>query len=167
MPTYSARIVLMLAAGLVACSTADRAPAAARSDQIAQEVDRRRVGLMTAIEQRDVDQMAGFFSDSPDAAFAGGGSMVTSRREFLARYRDVLGALRAVSIDFGQSKLAILAPDVAVLTAQARVMMTDTTGRTFERRHAWTMVWILEGREWKILHANQSYPAPGPLAASP
>lgn len=162
----AAPLVLILVAGHSACSTVDRAPVA-RRERIAREVDRRRADLMAAIEQRDVAKMADFLSESPDAAFAGGGSMVTSRREFLARYRDILGALRAVKIDFGQSRLAVLGPDVAVLTAQAHVTMTDTTGRTFERRHAWTMVWTLEAREWRILHANQSYPAPGPLAAAP
>lgn len=51
-----------------------------------------------------------------------------------AGLRDQKGELR-------ESRIAVLAPDAAVLTAGGAYSMTDTTGSTSAGRFAWTIVW--------------------------
>ena len=147
---------------LVACRSPERGLSGtlteAQRDAIVRAVNDRRAGMVAAVEQLSFERVSRFFSDSPDAAFAGGGSMAPSRRLVLKRYREIFGALSSVDIDIGQSKTAVLAPDVAVITMQGRVTLADTAGRVQEAPFAWTMVWVQWGSEWKILHANQSYP---------
>jgi len=153
------RLVILVGVGLFLGCRSTLAPTAdVPREEIVRQIDDRRRELIAAVERLDFDKVSTFFSTAEDVAYAGGGSMAPSRRAALRRYQGIFGALKQVDIDIGQSTIAVLGPEAAVITMQGRVATTDTAGLESQAPFVWTIVWVRSDGEWKMLHANQSYP---------
>ena len=116
--------------------------------------------LVAASEQVDVDRVFAKCSDAHDAGFIDNGVFYPSLDSLLAAFRTGFSRLRRQEIEVSETRVSVLAPNVAVLTAHGYGTATQTDDQTFESPFAWTFVFVKEGDNWRIVHSHQSFPLP-------
>jgi uncharacterized protein (TIGR02246 family) len=105
-----------------------------------------------------VDQIAPSFSTNPDFTWAGDGQvMLIPSDTLMSYYRTAYRGYRSMEFVWDTIQVAILSPDVGVLTGGAHFTVTDTAGQTVKQGAAVTYVFVREGDQWKLRQGHASH----------
>jgi ketosteroid isomerase-like protein len=145
-----------------ACQPAAATLSDERKAEIIDEVSAQDAAYWDAWRAADWDRGMAFYLDSPDFVWAAGGAMtfgLDALEELEPRFANVASQMYA----FADSRVVVMAPDAAVVTAVGAWSQTDSAGVTTPQRDfAWTALWVLHDGEWKMQLVHMSYPAPLP-----
>ncbi len=111
--------------------------------------------MISAAEQADIDSIIVNSNDSYHTGFISNGVFYPSVDSLGAAFRS--SHLREQKIEMSETRISVLAHNVAVLTAHGNLSATDTTGNTFESLFAWTFIYTKVNDDWKITHSHQSF----------
>ena len=109
-----------------------------------------------AAERFDFDRMCADYSDAYRAGFNHQGVFYGSAGAYRALFQSFVATRQEIYFD--ETRVAVLAPNVALLTAHGGFVATGSEGYTFERRTAITYVYAKIGEEWKAVHSHKSFP---------
>lgn len=157
------RPMLVLALVAVAgCRPATSELTEARKSEIIDEVSAQDAAYWDAWRAADWDRGMAFYLDSPDFVWAAGGA-VTFGLDALEQLRPRFANVASQMYAFANSKVIVMAPNTAAVTAVGAWSQTDSAGVTTPQRDfAWTAIWVLHEGEWKMQLVHMSYPAPLP-----
>ena len=111
-----------------------------------------------AAKARDVNQIAPSFSKNPDFTWAGDGQlMLVSSDTLMSYYRAAYRAYRSMDFVWDTMQVAMLSPDVGVLSGAAHFTVTDTSGQTVKQGAAVTYVFVREDGQWKLRQGHASH----------
>jgi uncharacterized protein (TIGR02246 family) len=113
-----------------------------------------------AAEQVDADRMFATFSDPYNAGFINVGVFYPSLDASVSYFRDLFSQLQGQKIDMDETRVSVLASNVALLTMHGSFTATLKEGGTFQSPFAVTFVCAKMGNDWRIVHAHQSFPMP-------
>ena len=133
-----------------------------RRAEIVDEVSARDAAYWDAWRAADWDRGMEFYVDAPDFVWAAGGA-VTFGLDALEALRPRFASVASQMYAFADSRVIVMAPNMASVTAMGAWSQTDTAGVTTPQRDfAWTAIWVLRDGEWKMQLVHMSYPAPRP-----
>jgi uncharacterized protein (TIGR02246 family) len=118
--------------------------------------------LITAVRQADFDRVAALVSrDDPfNLGYIDNGVFLFDFETMESRFRPGFARLQSQDMEINDMRIAILAPDVAVITWHGQISANHKDGQTFERALALTYVLVKDGGDWKFVHMHQSFPWP-------
>jgi uncharacterized protein (TIGR02246 family) len=158
------RLLVPLMLGLVACQPRAADLTEQRKAEIAAEVNALNAEYWEAWRAADWDRGMAYYVDSPDFVWAAGG-VVHFGLNVLEEARPGFANVASQMFAFRDSRIIVMAPDAASVTATGTWAQTDSAGVTGPARDfAWTAVWVLRDGGWKIQLVHMSYPVPGPQA---
>lgn len=112
-----------------------------------------------AIVRVDAPALMRHFAGGPDATFSADGLIVPGHDSIASFFGAALSGWRSVdSASLANVRVAVLGPDAAVVTANYRERVTDTSGAQFWNAGAWTSTLALRAGEWKIVDSHASHP---------
>lgn len=114
--------------------------------------------LINGAEQVDVDRCFANFTDAYDSGFIDNGVFYPTLDSMIDVFRSGFSRLRSQEIEMSETRISVLAPNVAILTTHGSFTETDTSNNTSDSRFALTLAYAKVGEEWKIVHAHQSFP---------
>lgn len=119
-------------------------------------------GLTAAANRLDTDAFFGGIVDSDESRIIQDGRLFKTREEAMAAVR--LGSRGVARLDrrFENPQVAVLAPGVALLTAEGTTSVTLDDGRKFSSRFAVSSVFVLREGRWLLFHGHYSIPNPSP-----
>ncbi len=113
--------------------------------------------MTRAGEAADADALFSYVLDNDKGAIIQNGVFFATRQEALDRVRNNLRpGSRTIRYQWKRQYVTVLAPDVALLTAEGTVSATAGSGDTVTTPLAQTIVFVLKDGGWKVLHAHQS-----------
>ena len=118
--------------------------------------------LTDAANRLDTDAFFSGIVDSDETRIIQDGKLFKTRAEAMAAVRPGSQGIATLERRFNDPHVTVLAPDVALLTADGTTTATLPDGRTFNSRFAVSPVFALRDRRWKILHGHSSLPNPRP-----
>jgi hypothetical protein len=130
--------------------------------EIAADVSALNAEYWEAWRAADWDRGMSFYLDSPDFVWAAGGAVYFGL-DALEETRPRFATVASQMFTFRDSRVVVMTPTAAVVTAVGEWAQTDTTGVTsIPRDFVWTGVWVLRNDAWKMQLVHMSYPAPAP-----
>ena len=154
--------VCSIIAGVFVGCTPSAQPSADSEDRTASAsaIEAIARSFAQAANARDVDQIVPSFSKSPDFTWAGDGQvMLVSSDTLMSYYRAAYRGYRSMDFVWDTIQVAMLSPDVGVLTGGAHYTVTDTSGQTVKQGAAVTYVFVREGGQWKLRQGHASHRA--------
>ena len=144
---------------LAACQPATTELTDAQKVEIEQAVIQAYQGYWNVwTAQESVDGYMGYFHDWAVSPLDGFESIAAVRAETL----ELWAYYRSWEVELGETRVLVLAPDVAVLEGTSVSVVTDITGLVMEWTQRSSWVWILRDGQWKIVtggfHINQQFP---------
>jgi uncharacterized protein (TIGR02246 family) len=132
--------------------------AAAGSDQSATE--KAVLEAMSKIEQAAEGLQASRFSEMvvPEGSVIQNGKLFPSREEAQRSIELAYQNVEKQDITFRELHVTVVAPTVALVTAESDSSATLADGRTVSATVAWTVLFVLRDGQWKVLHAHTSVP---------
>lgn len=139
---------------------ADLAPPA--NPAIVQAVLDANTRLIEAANRLDTDAFFAGIINSDECRIIQDGKLFKTRAEAMEAVR--AGSLGIARLDrrFEAPRVTVLAPEVALLTADGTTAVTLQDGRTFHNRFAVSLVFVLRDGQWLLLHGHYSLPNPPP-----
>jgi ketosteroid isomerase-like protein len=156
MGIHTAAIVLAVLLG----GPADRTSAQAATDSIEEAVLAVSDEMTRAGESLDADRLFSFIRDNDKGAIIENGVLFTTKQEALERVKANLAGASSVRYRWKRRFVTVLAPDLALLTAEGESTATAGDGRTFTVPFAQTVVFSRKADGWKAVHAHQSAQRP-------
>lgn len=94
---------------------------------------------------------------APDVTFITGDVMLTGLETLRARFEDTYAGLESQEQVLFDSRIRLVAPNVALVTAVAEGTYTDKAGWEFDPVGiGTTLVFVREDGQWRVKHAHQS-----------
>ena len=146
--------------GLLLCAQAGGgAPSAGVEGRSVEEMVRAVSAEMTrAGEAADADRLFSYMLETDKGSVIQDGVFLTTREEALERVRGNLRGIDKIQYRWKRQHVTVLAPEVALLTAEGESVATTSAGETFTTPFAQTVVFVLRAGSWKAIHAHQSSP---------
>ncbi len=116
--------------------------------------------MNSAMRELNPDKMFASILDAGPGTIIDDGVMRASRQEALEAVRRGIQAFTGVERKYDRTDVTVLAPGVALLTANGTATFVLSDGRTFSSPFALTEVFVLRGGEWKLVHGHHSIPNP-------
>ncbi len=114
--------------------------------------------MTKAGEAVDADRLFSYMLETDKGSVIQNGVVMATRQEALERVRANLRGISRIQYDWKRQYVTVLSPEVALLTAEGESTATTTSGDTFTRPFAQTVVFVLKEGHWKAIHAHQSSP---------
>lgn len=115
--------------------------------------------LMTrAGQDRDADRLFRYLLDNDRGSVIQSGNLMLTRAQALAQVNANIGQVAKVEYRWRRELVTVVSPTVALLVSEGEASATTGDGQTFVTPLAQTLVFVLSGGEWKVLHAHQSSP---------
>jgi uncharacterized protein (TIGR02246 family) len=109
----------------------------------------------------DVNRISQLFSNDPDLAVAVDGQlMLVSHDSLVAFYRAAYKNFRTMAFAWDTTRISVLAPDAAVVSAAGHYTFTDTTGRSASPSIAALFVFVRRNGKWQLFHFQEAHRAP-------
>lgn len=106
---------------------------------------------------RDVNAAQVLGAAAPDATFITGDLMLTGLETLRARFDETYAGLVRQDQTLIESRVRLVSPDVALVTAIAEGTYTDKAGWTSDTVGiGTTLVFVREDGQWRVRHAHQS-----------
>lgn len=112
-----------------------------------------------AARKVDVDRTFAAFSVLPVGAIDSG-VFFPAREDFVSHFREGFARSNGQDIELADTRIAVLAPNVAIATTHGHDTSDFKDGSTFAGDFAATFVFAKEGNSWKITHYHQSWAPP-------
>lgn len=114
--------------------------------------------LIVASEQVNADLAFSYFSDVYHLGFLNNGRVYPSLDSLITAFRAGFSYLQSQKVNVRETKVAVPAPNVAVLTMYGDFTATDKLNFTSGSPFVWTLVFSKVQDHWKIIHIHQSFP---------
>ena len=89
------------------------------------------------------------------------GTLYTSLDPFRSFYTGIYATLQSDEIRLSESKIIVLSPATAIITASGTFSNVDKAGKVSPRIPlSLTLLWVREPAGWKILHIQESFGQP-------
>ena len=160
-----ATLIAVLAAGTHALASAVSSFAtssAATDAAVVQAVLAANTRMIEAANQLDTDAFFAAIVDSDESRIIQDGKLFKTRAEAVAAVRQGSQGVAKLDRRFEDPHVALLAPGVALLTADGSTSVTLEDGRSFSRQFAVSLVFVLRDGQWKLFHGHYSLPNPQP-----
>lgn len=151
------RMIVLLILVVVACRPGTMELTEERKAEITAELYPINAEFWAAWRAADWDRGMQYYLDSPDFVWVAGGAAFFGKA-VLEEYKPGFANVASQTFAFRDSRIIVMAPDAASVTAIGTWAQTDTAGVTGPAREvAWTGIWIRRDGEWKIHLAHLSY----------
>jgi uncharacterized protein (TIGR02246 family) len=118
-------------------------------------IDSTVQSMMAGARAVDVDRVLS--GAAPDVTFITGDVMLTGLETLRASFEDTYAGLESQDQVPFDTRIRLVAPDVALVTAVAEGTYTDKAGWTSEPVGiGTTLVFVREDGQWRVKHAHQS-----------
>jgi uncharacterized protein (TIGR02246 family) len=114
--------------------------------------------MTRAAQDLDAGRMFSFMLDTDKGSVIQNGNLLLTREQALAQVKNNFRGVRKVEYPWKQQHVTVISPTVAILVAEGESSATTEQGETFGTPFAQTVVFVLTGGEWKVLHAHWSSP---------
>jgi len=136
---------------------------AAQGDQrVVEAVLAANERLTAAADRLDTDAFFADIVDSDETRIVQDGKLFKTRIEAMAAVRAGSQGVAKVDRRFESPHVTLLAPEVALFTAEGASTATLQDGRSIGGRFAVSLVFVLRDGEWKLFHGHYSLPNPQP-----
>jgi hypothetical protein len=136
-------------------------PAVAPSDPaIVQAVLAANAALTDASNRLDTDAFFAGIVDSDETRIIQDGKLFKTRAEAMAVVRQGSQAIAKLERRLDDPHVTVLAPGVALLTAEGTTALTRQDGRSFTGPFAVSLIFVLRDGQWKLFHGHYSLPNP-------
>ncbi len=98
--------------------------------------------------------------DSDKALIIQDGTLFKTRQDAFNAVKAGFQRLSKIERTYDQTYVTIISPETALLTATGTSSATLSDGQTFSSPFAVSMVFVLRGGQWKVLHGHYSIPNP-------
>jgi len=139
-----------------------QADAIASDPAVVQAVLTANARLTAAADRLDTDAFFAGIVDADETRIIQDGKLFKTRAEAMAAVRQGSQGVAKVERHFENPQVSVLAPGVALLTADGTTMVTLHDGRSFNSRFAVTLVFVLRDSQWQLFHGHYSLPNPPP-----
>lgn len=129
---------------------------------IIQAVLTANAALTDASNRLDADAFFTGIVDSDETRIIQDGKLFKTRAEAMAVVRKGSQGIAKLERRLDEPHVTVLAPDVALLTAEGTTALTLQDGRTFSGPFAVSLVFVLRDGQWKLFHGHYSLPNPAP-----
>jgi len=114
--------------------------------------------MTRAGEAVDADRLFGYMLETDKGSVIQNGEILATRQEALERVRSNLRGISRIRYQWKRQYVTVLAPEVALLTAEGDSVVDTAAGETFTAPFAQTVVFVRRAGAWKAIHAHQSSP---------
>ena len=115
--------------------------------------------MTQAAEALDAQGLFSYMMENDKGSIIQNGVFLATRQEALDQVLRNLRNIQKVAYTWKRQHVTVLSPAIALLTADGEVTAETVQGTTFTSPLSQTLVFVLEGGQWKVLHAHQSSPA--------
>jgi uncharacterized protein (TIGR02246 family) len=112
--------------------------------------------MTRAAENLDADRLFSFMLPNDRGSIVQYGNVLLTREQALAQTKENLRGISKLEYRWKQQYVTVVSPTVALLVAEGESHVTTGQGETFSTPFAQTLVLVLTGGQWKVLHAHQS-----------
>ena len=113
-------------------------------------------GCDAAADNVDADRTFSYWSDMHELGFIYNGTMIPSLDAVVVSGRKMFGQMQSQTHETSELRIAVLAPNVAIMTWHGIVTSTGKDGSTDEGVFARTYVCAKVEDEWKFIHVHIS-----------
>jgi len=135
-------------------------PVSVPDNPVVQSVLAANKRLTDAANRLDTDAFFAGIVDSDESRIIQDGKLFKTRAEAMAAVRQ--GAQRIAKLDrrFVDPHVTVLAPGVALLTAEGTTSATLQDGQAISNRFAVSLIFVFRDGEWRLFHGHYSLPNP-------
>lgn len=147
----------ILLTGLCFCLT--RGQAVPQTDTAAiEKAVLETYGRMTeAAEKVDAEKLFSYVLENDKGSMVSNGRIMT-RQQGMENYIDDIANVTAVDYLMDKQYVTVISPETAIMVVEGRYEGKTANGQTFGSPIAQTVVFVLKGNEWKVLHSHTSAP---------
>lgn len=160
-----ARIGILLAGLAASSGCAALAPAFTESDRaaVADSVRAFAAAYLADVNGGGFDRVLTHFADEPGFLFLENGRIAYDSHAAVAQAFDGMsGVVAEIRMTVDDSRVVVLAPGTAIVSALYNQVFVDTEGNEFEIDGAFTLVAVHRSDGWKWLTGHTSQPVPRP-----
>lgn len=114
--------------------------------------------MTSAAQALDADRLFSYMLENNNGSVVQSGNLLLTREQALAQVKENFRGISKLEYHWKQQHVTVVSPTVALLVAEGESQATSEQGQTFSVPFVQTVVFVLTGGEWKVLHAHQSAP---------
>lgn len=145
---------------LATCTPLGASPPPPADTTIVPAVLAANAHLTDAANRLDTDAFFAGIVDSDESRIIQDGKLFTTRAAAMAAVRQGAQGVAQLERRLEDPQVTVLAPGVALLTAEGTTAVTLADGRTFNNRFAVSLVFVLRDGRWLLFHGHYSLPNP-------
>jgi uncharacterized protein (TIGR02246 family) len=126
------------------------------SADVEKAVQARLDEIQSAAQALDPDKVFSFVLDNNDGALVQNGKLFLTREQALESTKQGFQGIQKIAYQFDKQHITLLSPTVALAVSEGLTSVTTNEGRTFNRRFAQSVVFVLTNGDWKVFHSHQS-----------
>ena len=130
----------------------------ARRDEIKKAVLERHNQFLHYAQQLDADKMYDLILENGEGTIIQNSQLLT-RQEALDAAKNAFAHLKKVEYKFDQQYIKVVSPQIAIFTGKGQSIAISDTDNTYTMDFAVTSVFVLQDKEWKIIHGHYSSPS--------
>jgi len=144
---------------IISCQQEEKNMTEEQSAAIKETVKSLFQSCFSAAEQADVEKgFADFdFEDIYNVGYIDNGKFYTSFDSLYAHFKAGFSQIQSQDINVAETRVAVLAPNVALLTTHGSFTATGKNGDKWSFPVANTFVAAKLGNQWKFIHTHQSF----------
>jgi ketosteroid isomerase-like protein len=152
-------VFILLALGCLVCFGNQDKPilSAAQKEAIQKEVKEQFRQLVSALNQKNSDAWAAFYSREGFVSAIAGTDYYASRSVWVDTITKYFSSRKSQKVDPREVRVTALAPTLALMTSEEKSEMQSEDGKILKSRHVFTLLWKKEPAGWKILHSHESW----------
>jgi hypothetical protein len=153
--------VLLLLACIPVISTSNNDPKKMpidRQQAIEKAIGEVHAKMKHAAEQRDTDSLYEYVLDMDKGVIIEDGRILRTRQEALSSTRKGMQGLKNLSYTYTQKYVTPISETAALWVGEGTSSATLQDGRQVSAPFAETIVFVMKGGHWKVLHAHRSAP---------
>lgn len=116
--------------------------------------------MVAAADALDAQGFFAFILDAATGPVIQDGRLFPTRAEALAVVERSFEGVATVERVYESEDVTVISEEAALLTGRGTSTVTLEDGRSFESPFAVSLVFVLKGDEWKVLHGHYSAPNP-------
>jgi uncharacterized protein (TIGR02246 family) len=158
--SHAGRSAILVALGLLASAPRGSGVTSGGGDSksVEEKVLAVSAEMTRAGEAVDADRLFSYMLETDKGSVIQNGVFLATRAEALERVRSNLRGIDKIQYHWKRQHVAVLSPEVALLTAEGESVATTNAGETFTTPFAQTVVFVLRAGSWRAIHAHQSSP---------
>ncbi|MBN2300849.1 MAG: nuclear transport factor 2 family protein [Acholeplasmataceae bacterium] len=123
---------------------------------IVDEVDSQQQGIMSTINQLDIDTWSEYWSEDDFISVNSGIEFFDNRSVWVDSVANWWSGLESRSYESLELRITPLAPNLALVTRSSSGINSLKSGEKFNFTHHGTVIWKKEAKCWKIIHLHES-----------